>query len=464
MYIISREILLNIQSIFELPGRHTFFNIAVTIPIHIIFAPHKTGTMKVFKFGGASVDSVARIRSLPGILQHFESEKLLIVISAMGKTTNALEKVAEAFFSGNQKKALDLFSDIKHRHLSLAETLGILDGNGLRQKMNDFFTEAEWLLHDKPVRPYNYYYDQIVCIGELLSTSILSSYLQKTGLMHQWVDVRDIFATDDQFRAASIDWEKTSTRISENIVPLLEDKRIILTQGFIGSTDANESTTLGREGSDYSAAIFANLLDAESLTIWKDVEGVMNADPKAFPDARYIRELGYDEVIEMAFYGAQVIHPKTIKPLQNKNIPLYVKCFLDPSLPGTLIHSKHIHALPPIIVLKQNQVLMHFRSRDYSFVGEEGAARLYQLLSTLHIQANLLQTGAVILQVCADNIPDKIEKLALEASSFFDVQVEKDLTLLTIRHYQQDLLEKLIGERKVELQQWSRETVQTLMY
>lgn len=420
--------------------------------------------MKVFKFGGASVDSVSRIRNLPAILKNFETEKLLIVISAMGKTTNALEKVAEAFYSGDQAKALVLFNQIKDNHLQIAESLGANGNSGFQQMMGDFFTEVEWLLHDKPVRSFNYYYDQIVCIGELLSTSIVSNYLQSSGISNQWVDVRDIFATDDQFRAADIYWEKTTTLVTEKILPLFNENDIILTQGFIGSTDANESTTLGREGSDYSAAIFANLLEAKSLTIWKDVEGVMNADPKTFPDAIFIRELGYDEVIEMAFYGAQVIHPKTIKPLQNKNIPLHVKCFLDPQLPGTLIHSKHISRLPSIIVLKQNQALIHLRSRDYSFVGEEGTARLYKMLTEQHIQANLMQTGAVILQVCADYIPEKIEKLALEASRIFDVEVEKGLTLLTIRHYQKDILEKLIMGRKIVLQQWSPETVQTLMY
>jgi len=420
--------------------------------------------MKVFKFGGASVDSVSRIRNLPAILKNFETEKLLIVISAMGKTTNALEKVAEAFYSGDQAKALVLFNQIKDNHLQIAESLGANGNSGFQQMMGDFFTEVEWLLHDKPVRSFNYYYDQIVCIGELLSTSIVSNYLQSSGISNQWVDVRDIFATDDQFRAADIYWEKTTTLVAEKILPLFNENDIILTQGFIGSTDANESTTLGREGSDYSAAIFANLLEAKSLTIWKDVEGVMNADPKTFPDAIFIRELGYDEVIEMAFYGAQVIHPKTIKPLQNKNIPLHVKCFLDPQLPGTLIHSKHISRLPSIIVLKQNQALIHLRSRDYSFVGEEGTARLYKMLTEQHIQANLMQTGAVILQVCADYIPEKIEKLALEASRIFDVEVEKGLTLLTIRHYQKDILEKLIMGRKIVLQQWSPETVQTLMY
>ena len=420
--------------------------------------------MNVFKFGGTSVDSVLRIRTLPAILKNFESEKVLIVISAMGKTTNALEKVADSFYAGDTGKALELFGQIKQNHLQIAESVGAAENSGFQQRMTDFFTEVEWLLHDQPVRNFNYYYDQIVCIGELLSTSIISNFLQTAGIANQWLDVRDIFATDDQFRAANIDWEKTSYRFLENVVPLFNEMDIVLTQGFIGSTDANESTTLGREGSDYSAAIFANLLEAGSLTIWKDVEGVMNADPKDFPDAQYIQELGYDEVIEMAFYGAQVIHPKTIKPLQNKNIPLHVKCFLDPHLPGTRIHSKHIADLPPIIVLKQNQSLIHLRSKDYSFVGEDGTAQLYKMLSTLHIQANLLQTGAVILQLCMDNIPEKLENLALEASRIFDVQVEVGLTLLTIRHYQKELLEKLINGRKIVLQQWSPETVQTLMY
>jgi aspartate kinase len=419
--------------------------------------------MKVFKFGGASVDSVSRIRKLPEILKNYKSEKLLIVISAMGKSTNALEKVAEAFYAGDLRTAMERFGHIKQEHLQIAESLGTADSSMFQQRMADFFTEVEWLLNDKPVRPYNYYYDQIVCIGELLSTSIVSNFLLTESIRNQWVDVRDVFATDDQFRAANIDWDKTKVLVSELVLPLFKETDIILTQGFIGSTDANESTTLGREGSDYSAAIFANMFDADSLTIWKDVEGVMNADPKAFPEARYIQELGYDEVIEMAFYGAQVIHPKTIKPLQNKGIPLYVKCFLDPKSPGTLIHSKHISSLPPIIVLKQNQCLIHLRSKDFSFVGEEATARLYNMLSNLHIQANLLQTGAVILQVCVDNIQEKIEKLALEASGIFDVQIENGLTLLTVRHYQKESLEKLIQGRRIVLQQWSPETVQTLM-
>jgi aspartate kinase len=420
--------------------------------------------MKVFKFGGASVDSVSRIRNLPVILNKYDSEKLLIVVSAMGKTTNALEKVAEAFYARETEKSFKLFQNIKQNHLEIAQTLEPAQINLLLRSLNDIFTEVEWILNDKADRPFDYYYDQIVCTGELLSTKIVSHYLNGTGNSNIWVDVRDVLATDNQFRSASINWGKTTGLIRDKISPLFKDSKIVLTQGFIGSTDANESTTLGREGSDYSAAIFANGLDAESLTIWKDVEGVMNADPKTFPEACFISHLGYDEVIEMAFYGAQVIHPKTIKPLQNKNIPLFVKCFLDPALPGTVIHNNHIDDLPPIFVLKKDQVLIHLCSKDYSFVGEEGAARLFNILSGLHIQANLLQTGAVILQLCIDFIPEKFDRLLLESSQFFDVEVERGLTLLTIRHYQKDLLDKMSKGRKVVLQQWTPQTVQVLMY
>jgi aspartate kinase len=419
--------------------------------------------MKIFKFGGASVNSTERIRNLAGILRAYADEKLLIVISAMGKTTNALEKVAETFYAGHTEKAIEQFSRIKQDHLETAGSLFPRNPQPAHSRLPDFFTEIEWLLHDRPTRNFDYYYDQIVCIGELLSTSIVSDFLNSAGISNHWMDVRDIFATDDQFRSANLDWQKTAKRISEQVAPLFRGENIVLTQGFIGSTDANESTTLGREGSDYSAAIFANILNSESITIWKDVEGLMNADPKIFPDAQIIPELDYDEVIEMAFYGAQVIHPKTIKPLQNKNIPLQVRCFPDPQLPGTVIHSRHISGLPPIVVVKKDQTLIHLRSRDFSFVGEESVAQLYSLLSGLHIQANLMQTGAVILQICVDQDEVKTGKLAMEAAALFEVTVENGLTLITVRHFKTETVQSLIRDREMVLQQWSRETVQTLI-
>ena len=238
----------------------------------------------------------------------------------------------------------------------------------------------------------------------------MSACFTENGIGNKWVDVRDILRTDDNFRDAAIDFGYALKKITENILPLFSIANVVVTQGFIGSTDENESTTLGREGSDYTAAVFANLLDGSGLSIWKDVEGVMNADPRHFPDAVFINHLNYDEVIEMAYYGAQVIHPKTIKPLQNKKIPLYVKCFLDKSLPGTVIDDKPLQELPPIIVVKQNQALIHFHTKDFSFAGEKPLAQLYGLLAELHIQANLLQTGAVRIDICVDDKADKIEK------------------------------------------------------
>jgi aspartate kinase len=419
--------------------------------------------MKVFKFGGASANNIERIKSLAEILRSYNDEKILIVISAMGKTTNALEKVAEAFYSGKKEEALQLFNIVKENHLTTAKYLLVKNYLATENQLRDFFTEAEWLLQDKPSRNFDYYYDQIVCVGELLSTAIISAYLNEVKIINKWIDVRDIFRTDDNFRDAAIDWEFTQKKVNENVSPLFSNFDKIITQGFIGATDENESTTLGREGSDYTAAVFANMLNAESQTIWKDVEGVMNADPKQFPDAELISELDYDEVIEMAYYGAQVIHPKTIKPLQNKNIPLYVKCFLDSRLPGTVIQKKSAKKLPPIIVLKQNQILMHLHSKDFSFVGESLTANLYNLFSEIKIKPNLIQIGAVSLHICLDDRPDKIEKLALAASEFFEVSIEKQLTLLTVRHYKNETLKNLVEGKQIVLKQQSPQTVQVLM-
>lgn len=419
--------------------------------------------MKVFKFGGASVNSTERIKNVAEIIKSYSGEKLLIVVSAMGKTTNALEKVVEAFYANKKDEALELFHSIKANHENTLKYLVNLHWNGATEQLNNFFTEIEWLLHDKPVRAFDYYYDQVVCIGELLSTAIVSAYLHETGVNNTWIDVRDIFRTDDNFRDANIDWDFTQNKVATEVSTLFNNSNIVLTQGFIGSTDENESTTLGREGSDYTAAVFANMLDAESLTIWKDVEGVMNADPKQFPEATFISELNYDDVIEMAYYGAQIIHPKTVKPLQNKKIPFVVKCFLNKNMPGTVIHTKTVKGLPPLIVLKENQVLIHLHSRDFSFVGEKPVAELYHLLHDLRVKPNLIQTGAVTIQVCLDDHAEKIQKLALAASDLFEVQVEKNLTLLTIRHYSDEILQKMVVGKQTVLKQQTTDTMQLLM-
>ncbi len=419
--------------------------------------------MKVFKFGGASVNSVERIKNIGPIINQWAGEKILVIVSAMGKTTNSLEKVTGSFYAGKKEEALQLFDLVKQQHLTTANHLLVTHYLPCEKQLKRFFIEVEWLLYDDPVKDYDYYYDQVVCAGELFSTAIVSAYLNEIHINTSWLDVRDIIRTDDDFREASIDWDYTGNKIRELVIPEFEKANIVCTQGFIGATDENESTTLGREGSDYTAAVFANMLNAESLTIWKDVKAVMNADPKQFPDARPIASLDYNEVIEMAYYGAQVIHPKTIKPLQNKSIPLYVKCFSDPSLEGTLIHDKPVHDLPPIIVLKENQVMLEMNSTDYSFMGERHIGHLYQLFEKLNIKPNLTQNGAILFVCVLDDRPEKIEKLALEASSFLEVRVKKGLSLLTIRHYHKDLIEKMTEGKQILLRQQTPETVQFLL-
>jgi aspartate kinase len=417
-------------------------------------------SMQVFKFGGASLNSVERIQNVGHILTKYNNQPVIVITSAMGKTTNALEKVAEAFYAGNKDEALTLFQLIKDNHLTAAKFLLVTSYNKTLADLKTFFTEVEWLLHDKPVQSFDYYYDQIVCSGELLSSCIVSAYLNEKGIPNQWLDVRDIIRTDNNFREANIDW--TVTRENLNGGGIENNSGMYITQGFIGSTDQNESTTLGREGSDYTAAIFANLLNADNITIWKDVEGVMSADPKLFPAASLIDELSFSEVIEMAFYGAQVIHPKTIKPLQNKKIPLHVKSFLNPSLLGTTISNKASKNLPPIIVIKTNQVLVHLQSQDFSFVEEGLMGKLYHLFAELSLKPNLIQTAAINLQVCLDDRQEKIEYLAQRASDIFDVQLEKNLTLLTIRHYTEDFLANMLKNKDLVLMQKTSETVQVL--
>ena len=419
--------------------------------------------MKVFKFGGASVNSIERIKGLGPILEQFKEDQLVVIISAMGKTTNALEKVAEAFYEGNKELALSLFNEIKNNHLSIAQQLLAKGYAACELQLADFFTEIEWLLHDNPVRDYDYYYDQVVCLGELLSTCIISHFLNEMAIANTWVDVRDLIRTDNNFRDANIDWETSTEKIQGWMQQGMgASSKLVITQGFIGATDDNESSTLGREGSDYTAAIFANILGAESLTIWKDVAAVMNADPKVFPDAINIPVLNYTEVIEMAYYGAQVIHPKTIKPLQNKGIPLLVKCFLDSRLAGTEINNKPIKSLPPIIVLKPKQALVTMTTSDFSFVGDHHMRELYGLMESMHLKPNLMQTGAISLMISLDDHPEKISRLAQAASGIFDVQVEKGLSLLTIRHYTSATIEQHLTGKTAVLQQQSRETLQFL--
>ncbi|ATL48492.1 aspartate kinase [Chitinophaga caeni] len=420
--------------------------------------------MKVFKFGGASLESIERIQNVGKIIQSFPGEKILIVISAMGKTTNELENVAQNYFMRKREIAAQILYNIEQHHIQLAEKLLGVHEHPLFTQLQQFFTEAEWTLGEKPIRPYDYYYDQIVSMGELLSTAIVSAYFNQVGINNCWLDVRDIFKTDDNFRDANLDWDTTQAIVNEKVLPLFNDYNIAIAQGFIGSTDQNETVTLGREGSDYTAAIFANMLDAESQTIWKDVEGLKNADPKIFQDTVNIPEITFSEVIEMAYYGAQVIHPKTIKPLQNKQIPLLVKCFLNKDLPGTIIkEDADVRQLPPIFVLKRNQVMISVTSRDYAFITEDKISDIYDIFHEHKVKIHLMQNGAISFSCVIDNNPEKIEQLIKSLHVDFKVTYNEGLELLTVRHYKNGLLEEKTKGRKILLEQRSPTTAQLLV-
>ncbi|GAA3913200.1 aspartate kinase [Chitinophaga oryziterrae] len=420
--------------------------------------------MKVFKFGGASLESIERIQLVAAILQSYPDQQLLIVISAMGKTTNELEKVAQNFYMRKREIAAQLLHNIEQQHLDVAEKLLGNRNNPVFEQLQQFFTEAEWTLGEKPLRQYDYYYDQLVSLGELLSTAIMSAYFNLAGIANTWLDVRDIFRTDDTFRDANIDWDWTQRNVTEKVLPLFKHTNIVIAQGFIGSTDQNESVTLGREGSDYSAAVFANLLNAESQTIWKDVEGLKNADPKLFPNTINIPEISFSEVIEMAYYGAQVIHPKTIKPLYLKHIPLYVKSFLNKDLPGTVIREDvDVKQLPPIIVLKKNQVLLTITSRDFSFITEDRISDIYEMFHKHKIKINLMQNAAISFSCCIDNSSEKIELLMKALHDDFKIAYFEGLELLTVRYNKDGLLEELSKDRTVLLEQRSPVTIQRLL-
>ncbi|MBS1525867.1 MAG: aspartate kinase, partial [Bacteroidetes bacterium] len=335
--------------------------------------------MLVFKFGGASVKDAAGIINLSEIIRKYKDQQLLIVVSAMGKTTNALEKLTKAYIN----RAIDLeqlFAEVRDYHYHIIGEL-FEPGHPVFNEVANTFVEIDWIIEDEPHDDYDFVYDQVVSVGELVSTKIVAAYLNKCGLKTQWLDVRDYVHTDNNYREGNVQWSKTRHSISQDIPQMLENG-IVLTQGFLGGTSENFTTTLGREGSDYTASIFASCLQAESVTTWKDVPGILNADPKFFDDTIKFDELSYSEAIEMTYYGASVIHPKTIKPLQNANIPLLVKSFNDPDAGGTIIkETARMTFEKPVIILKQDQVLLSISAKDYSFISEDHLSDIFRLFA-----------------------------------------------------------------------------------
>ena len=417
--------------------------------------------MLVFKFGGASVKDAAGIINLAAIVKKYQDQPLLIVVSAMGKTTNALEKLTRAYIDEKDDLA-DIFEEIKAYHYQIIREL--FDTNHpIFNEVANTFVEIDWAIEDAPHDDDDFIYDQIVSIGELVSTRIVAAYLNQAGIKTQWLDVRGYVHTDNNYREGNVDWVKTRESIQRDIPKMLE-KGIVVTQGFLGGTSENFTTTLGREGSDYTASIFAACLQAESVTTWKDVPGILNADPKFFSDTVKFDELTYTEAIEMTFYGASVIHPKTIKPLQNANIPLLVKSFNDPDAAGTIIkETAEMNFVKPVIILKQNQVLLSISPRDYSFISEDHLSEIFSLFASRQVKINIMQTSALSFSVCFDFRPERFAKLLDGLSPKFKVKYNEGISLITIRHDKKGTLNELVAGKTILLEQLSRNTAQVVV-
>ncbi len=414
--------------------------------------------MKVYKFGGASVKDAGAVKNVGKIINS-QSGNLTVVVSAMGKITNLLETLVKAYFEKSNRK-WEVFSQFKDYHVEIIN--GLFEQNGTPEAVSGLFAELELKLKKAPSFDYNYEYDQIICFGELVSTQIVSDYLNFTGTANQWIDVRNCLRTDDLYRDASVDWGLTEELVND--IFHFEKQRLYITQGFIGSTITNQTTTLGREGSDFTAAILGNVLNAESVTIWKDVPGVLSADPKKMDGTVKISDLSYREAVEMTHSGAQVIHPKTMKPLHNKGIPLYVKSFLEPEEPGTVIHAiDHKIELPPIFIMKENQVLITLSPKDFSFISIEDIDRVVNFLLENRVKITLMQQSAIDLNLVLDAPEANWEEIFSELSPYYSVRYNTNLTLITIRHYTEEVLDWMVKEKDIYLEQHSRLTARMLV-
>ena len=418
--------------------------------------------IKVFKFGGASVKDAASIRNVANILKNHKNEKLVIVVSAMGKTTNALEKILKTAFEKNEN--LDaLIEELKENHVKEATKL-MGKNDELFKAINQFISGLRKIIQKRGNQSYDKIYDQVVSVGELLSTKIVHAFLNKKKLSATWVDARKIIKTDNTYREGRIDWEKTELSVQKIVRPLLRKNGYVVTQGFIGGSREKTTTTLGREGSDFSAAILSYCLDAEEMSIWKDVEGIMTGDPRLFKKVTKIDRLSYREAIEMTYYGAKVIHPKTIKPIQNKSIPLYVRSFINPKGKGTLISGEADIHYPPVVVVEKEQVLVQIATKDFSFVAEHHLSYIFKLFTDYRIKVNMMQNMAISFSVCI-TLKDinRLNKVIKILSENFEVRVEKNLELITIRHYHQEVIKQMKKGKIVLLEERIRQTIQLVM-
>ena len=412
--------------------------------------------MRIFKFGGASVRDAAGIRNVYEVLQTAGHDDVLLVVSAMGKTTNAMEAVVNNYMQKSPSLQASV-QEVKKYHNEILLDLFDDESHPVFAAVNEWFQEMDRFFRLNKSPNYNFVYDQLVSLGEMISTTILSHYMNHRGIKTLWMDVRNFIKTDANYRDASVDWDATQKLISKNA----RRKSLVITQGFVGSDENNFTTTLGREGSDYTAAIFAYCLNAESVTIWKDVPGVMNADPRYFENAKLLNQISYREAIELAFYGASVIHPKTLQPLQRKEIPLFVKSFLNPRLPGTRV-SKGADLEPalPCFIVKKNQLLLSLSSIDFSFIVEENISEIFQLLHQFKMKVHLIQNSAISFSVCVDDKFGNFQQLRATLSRKFKVTYNEDVSLYTIRHFTDESARQLSAGKQILLRQISRETMQ----
>ncbi len=412
--------------------------------------------MQVFKFGGASVKDANGVKNLAKVLQKVGYNNTLVVVSAMGKTTNALEVVINNYFK-NKNELQSSLQDVKKYHNEILLDLFENEQHPVFKKITTLFDELNSFLKTNKSPDYNFVYDQIIGYGELVSTLIISNYLNETGLKNKWLDVREYIKTDSYYRRANVNWDDTQSLISKKF----DASTLNVTQGFLGSDRNNFTTTLGREGSDYTAAIFAYCLNAESVTIWKDVPGVLNADPRYFENAQLLHNISYREAIELAFYGASVIHPKTLQPLQRKEIPLYVKSFLNPEKPGTKV-GKGIPLEPniPCFIVKKNQVLISLSSLDFSYIVEENISEIFNLLHLYKMKVDVIQNSAISFSVCVDNIYNNLEKLLHHLKAKFNVTCHENVSLYTIRNYNENSIQQMEQGKTILLKQLTQGTVQ----
>jgi aspartate kinase len=412
--------------------------------------------MQVYKFGGASVKDAEGVRNVAKVLNTTGYENTLVVVSAMGKITNALELVVKNYFD-NKAELQSTIHDVIKYHNEIILELFENDRHNIFNVVKSLFDELTLFFKNNKSPDYNFVYDQTIGFGELVSTTIISYYLNEIGLKNKWIDVREYIKTDNYYRRANVNWETTQANISSKF----DAKKLNITQGFLGSDTNNFTTTLGREGSDYTAAIFAYCLNANSVTIWKDVPGILNADPRYFENTQLLHQISYREAIELAFYGASVIHPKTLQPLQRKEIPLFVKSFLNPKNDGTKVSKgKVLDPEIPCFIVKKNQTLISLSSLDFSYIVEENISDIFNLLHLYKMKVDVIQNSAISFSVCVDNIYDNLEKLLQHLKAKFKVTSYDNVSLYTIRHYNNDAIIELENGKTVLLKQLTQQTVQ----